>query len=50
MTKKNIRYLMEYGDKLNVSNKIHKYIGMWLYNLSAKNQMGLPRGESIKKH
>ena len=28
--KKNIRYLMEYGDKLNVSNKIQKYIGVWL--------------------
>src|SRR6056297_4092886 len=28
--KKNIRYLMEYGDKLNVSNKIQKYIGVCL--------------------
>ena len=27
---KDIRTLMEYGDKLNVSNKIQKYIGMWI--------------------
>lgn len=28
--KKNIRSLMEYGDKLNVNNKIQKYIGVWI--------------------
>jgi len=28
--KKNIKYLMEYGDKLNINDKIQKYIGMWL--------------------
>ena len=27
---KDIRTLMEYGDKLNVSNKIQKYIGVWI--------------------
>ncbi|MCF8002422.1 MAG: hypothetical protein K9K76_11290, partial [Halanaerobiales bacterium] len=27
---KDIRTLMEYGEKLNVRNKIQKYIGMWI--------------------